>query len=239
MKLKVIIMTCMSVAAGWVDKLLFTVARVARAQDIGEQFRILTLEGAALTQTGGAPGDKIQVRAAALALRTYTPIGWDKAQGRVQLFTFLHGDGPGARWARTAQSGDDCSFFGPRRSVALADLSGPIVLFGDETSFGVGAALARLRPDASRLVFEVGSRAALDALDAFELTARTVEQKPEGSHLRKASDYLLEGGTDPTVVLTGRGSSIRTVREHLREAGLNKERIKAKAYWMEGKKGMD
>lgn len=223
----------MSVVAGWVDKLLFTVARVARTEDVGEQFRIITLEGAALAKSPATPGDKIQVRAAGLALRTYTPVAGE--QGRVKLLAYLHGSGPGTRWARTVQSGDDCSFFGPRGSVALADIAGPIVLFGDETSFGVGAALAGLRPGANRLVFEVGSRATVDAL---ELPARTVERAPDGSHLRKASDYLLEAGNEATLVLTGRASSIKTVRQHLREAGLT-AKIKAKAYWADGRTGLD
>jgi len=49
-------------------------------------------------------------------------------------------DAPGSRWAREARNGDAVRFFGPRGSLDLSSISSPI-LFGDETCFGLAAAL--------------------------------------------------------------------------------------------------
>src|SRR5947208_11720096 len=74
-----------------------------------------------------------------LSARTYTPMSWDAVNGRTRMLTFAHGDGPGSRWASGLREDDTCQFFGPRHSLDLSGLESPVVLFGDETSFGLAA----------------------------------------------------------------------------------------------------
>jgi DNA-binding transcriptional LysR family regulator len=63
------------------------------------------------------------------------------ATGPFDIFAeYVDSDAPGSRWAREARNGDAVRFFGPRGSLDLSSISSPI-LFGDETCFGLAAAL--------------------------------------------------------------------------------------------------
>lgn len=232
----------MSVVKSWVDRVFFTSATVAKVTDVAESFRLVELEGSALSKGQGRPGDKIQVRAAGFAMRTYTPVGWDGDRGRTRICAFTHGSGPGARWARALRDGDPCSFFGPRSSLAFAKMTGPIVLFGDETSLGVAAALCSLRGDGRRIVLEASSsRAVKSVVDTLQLDdAAVIEKSSDDAHLREASELIAQATstTGVTVVLTGRAASIVDLRRRLRDAGVTAT-VKAKAYWAEGKTGLD
>ena len=113
-------------------------ATVASVETLSDRFRLLDLEGDALRSAAWQPGQKIQIRiGSGLTARTYTPIGWDAASGSTSILAWLHGAGPASAWVRSLAPGQTCQFFGPRASLDL-DLNEPFVLFGDETSFGLG-----------------------------------------------------------------------------------------------------
>lgn len=231
----------MSVVKDLIDRVFFTSARVAKVTEAGDRFRLVDLEGDALTTARIGHGDKIQVHASSFALRTYTPIAWDRARGRMRLCAYAHGGGPGSAWTRSVREGDTCSFFGPRCSVDFAKTEGQVVLFGDETSIGVGASLRELRGTRAHLVFEATSvDAVTPALDALALAnAHVVARTADDDHLRALSDRVASLVTkDTTVVLTGRAKSIVALRSHLRAAGIAAP-TKAKTYWAEGRAGLD
>lgn len=221
----------------WVDRVFFTQATVADVVDVAPRFRIMTLEGPELAKTTANPGDKIQVRARGLSLRTYTPVGWDRAKGRAKVVAFVHGEGPGALWTQALRAGDTCAFFGPRSSIALAKAKGPVILFGDETSIGVAASLHALRGKDAHLVLEADSRDAVaPVLDALALSHATVCART-GDHLRDAAERIA-AVKDASIILTGCAASIVTVRQHLRTLGAPAT-FKAKTYWAEGRTGID
>lgn len=231
----------MSFVADLFDKMLFTHATVARVADLSPRFRLVELEGAELTQTRGAPGDKLQVRAAGFAMRTYTPIDWDRERGRTRICAYVHGDGPGARWVSALREGDGCSFFGPRSSLALARSTGPVVLFGDETSIAVASSLRALRGTAAHIVLEASDAETVQpVLAALGIDDASVfVRAPDDTHLRAVGDEIVRRLTpSSSVFLTGGAHSIVGVRAHLRAAGAGGS-IKAKAYWAEGKTGLD
>ena len=116
---------------GFLGKLIFPELGVTKAEVITASFRRLTLAGASLTKL--APGDKIQVSLAE-GTRTYTPFAFDAAKGSLDLLVYSHGDTPGAKWGRAVAEADRVNVFGPRGSIAIAALAGPVVVFGDETS---------------------------------------------------------------------------------------------------------
>lgn len=235
----------MSVVQSFLDRVFFTTTHVVKVTGAGDRFRLIDLEGEALTRARVGHGDKIQVRAAGLALRTYTPIAWDQARGRVRIVAFVHGHGggPGTAWARAVREGEGCAFFGPRRSTDLAKARGPVVLFGDETSIGVGASLRELAGKRAELVFEATkARDVAPALDALTVANAHVFERSDGdTHLRAASEHiasLVKDSKDATIVFTGRAKSIAALRSHLRAANVDVA-MKAKAYWAEGRTGMD
>jgi NADPH-dependent ferric siderophore reductase len=219
-------------------------ARIAAVETLSPHFRLVHLEGDALRNLAWTAGQKIQVSmGSGLSARTYTPMSWDADSGGSRILTFAHGDGPGGRWASGLREGDTCQFFGPRRSLDLAGLATPMVLFGDETSFGLAAALRDSAQAGGAVhLFEVSdvleSRPVLEAIGLGQATL--IERTADDAHLAAAEAELVQlAATGAHVVLTGKASSIQRVSRALKAAGVVSSRLKAKAYWAPGKIGLD
>ncbi len=125
-----------------IGKLVLRDTKVSAVRELAPSLRAITVEGADLRDIAWTAGDKIQLLLSSLDVRTYTPIAWDHKTGSTTLVVYDHGDSPGASWSRRAKVGDPCRFVGPQRSVQRHG-GKPAVVFGDETSIGVVAALAR------------------------------------------------------------------------------------------------
>jgi ferric-chelate reductase (NADPH) len=231
---------------GALSKLFTKAARVAAIADVADGFRLVTLAGKALTGVEWTPGQKVQVMLGGWVQRTYTPLAWDATAGEMQILAFVHGDGPGAAWARGLEEGDDCALFGPRSSLDLNALARPALVFGDETSFGLAHAL-RFTPASAQgvhLVLEVTSKAAsAAALDAIGVAAaHLVERRPEDVHLGEVQEYtahLMQTRSVEAGVLSGKATSIQRMNKQLRQLGLARSRLQVKAYWAPGKTGLD
>ena len=218
---------------------------VVSVQEISPRFRRFELVGEGLRDASCGAGDKVQVMLGAGA-RTYSPFAFDPARGALSFLVYLHGgESPGAAWGRQAAAGDRVRVFGPRGSLALGSIDGPVVLVGDETSFAVARALYDLRGDQRRpaLVFEVSepdeAERALDALGLEE--AELVVRQPGDAHLAQLEASVraeLDGLTDPTLVLTGRAPAIQALRSALKREP-PRAKYKTKAYWAPGKRGLD
>jgi len=219
-------------------------ARVVAAETLSPHFRLIELEGEALKDVDWTAGQKIQVAmCAGLSARTYTPMSWDASRGRTRLLAFAHGNGPGSRWAMDLREGDTCQFFGPRRSLDLAGLEAPVVLFGDETSFALAAALRdNLQAGGALHMFEATDVAeSQQALDAISLgQARLIARSAGEDHLADIEAEMLRlAANGAQFVLTGKASSIQRISRALKTAGVASARIEAKAYWAPGKTGLD
>lgn len=218
-------------------------ARVLDIEDLGGAFRLVSLGGEAMRGVAWNPGDKVQLQLGGWVQRTYTPIAWDAQAGRTRILVHLHGEGPATQWARALREGDDCVLFGPRKSLDLAPQGRPVILFGDETSLGVAAALSTVAP-AAQLLFEVSSLAdAMPAIDRLGMQgARVLARLDNDWHyagLTKELAALLRANPDADVILTGKAGSIRHLGQFLRRENLGRGRRQNKAYWAPGKTGMD
>jgi NADPH-dependent ferric siderophore reductase len=219
-------------------------ARVAAIETLSPHFRLVDLESEALRNVAWTPGQKVQVAmGSGLSARTYTPMSWDAKSGSTRILTFAHGDGPGSRWSSGLRQGDTCQFFGPRRSLDLSGLPSPVVLFGDETSFGLPAAL-RDSPQAGGAmhVFEASdlaeSRQVVESIGLGRATL--IERIADDAHLAAAEAEVLRlAASGAHFVLTGKASSIQRVSRALKAAGVVSSRVKTKAYWAPGKIGLD
>jgi NADPH-dependent ferric siderophore reductase len=219
-------------------------ARVAAVETLSPHFRLVDLESEELRNVAWTAGQKVQVSmGSGLTARTYTPMSWDANSGRTRILTFAHGNGPGSRWASGLREGDTCQFFGPRRSLDLSDLESPVVLFGDETSFGLAAALRNSPQGAGAThVFEVSdvaeSRPVLEAIGLGQATL--IERIADDAHLAAAEAKLLRlAASGAHFVLTGKASSIQRVSRVLKAADVVSSRVRNKAYWAHGKIGLD
>jgi NADPH-dependent ferric siderophore reductase len=226
-------------------KLFTRSARVLEIEDIAGAFRIITLGGDALRKADWTPGDKIQIQLGGWRQRTYTPMGWDAENGRTRVLVHLHGDAPGTRWARALRVGDDCVVFGPRKSVRLPGQRSAVILFGDETSLGLAAALSdQMSAPAVLGLFEVSRLAdttpviaRLDLKQA-ELCVR-LEDEAHLNAMEARMSALLQAHPAAEIVLTGRAGAIQRMAKLLRQWEIDAGRRQSKAYWAPGKTGMD
>ncbi|HKO50504.1 MAG TPA: siderophore-interacting protein [Polyangiaceae bacterium] len=226
-------------------KLIFREVRVTGFQDLSASFRRLDLSSKSLRGARYTPGDKVQ-----LALedgpRTYSPFAWDGLRGAMSLLLYRHGDTSSVRWANAVSEGDLEYVFGPRGSLGLGSSNGPIVLFGDETSFGVARALLESRASRSELcfVFEGSDRSeSSSVLDVLQLPgAALIERRPDQAHLAEVEERLraaLMRQPESRLVLTGKAQSIQALRKSLKARPVAHAGQIVKAYWSPGKRGLD
>lgn len=231
-----------------VTRLLMRPIRIRSVTAPMEEFRLIEIEGEALQHCNWSPGDKVQIKLqGGLATRTFTPIDWDQEHGRTKILAYCpQGRGPGGDWARSIAPGDNAWLLGPRRSLALADLEGPIVLFGDETAFGLALAAERMEAATPpRFILEVNTwestRPLLDALGVQR--ASIIERWPGDAHLYDVADLIVasdaDAGNAANILLTGKAQAIRRVRMTLQALGITGRRVRTKAYWAFGKVGLD
>jgi ferric-chelate reductase (NADPH) len=217
----------MASAKAWlgavVGRLVFREVRTVEIRDLGPSFRHVFFRGEALRGVDWEPGDKIQVFLPNQGMRTYTP---------------------GAEWGRRLAVGDRWQFFGPRRSIRASELDGPIVLFGDETSFGVARAMTDAKGlDAVRCVFEVSDAAeSSDVLSKLGVSGALLQQRTSGdAHLAETCDRIvdaLRANPRAALVMTGKAQSIQALRARLKERDALRPG-NVKAYWSVGKAGLD
>lgn len=234
-----------AIIGGVLGRFLFRDSRVERVRDLSSNFRWMELVGEGLRNVSWNAGDKVQVFLPGVGMRTYTPLAWDSARGATQFLVYLHGNSPGAEWGRNVRAGDRCQFMGPRGSLALAALRGPVVLFGDETSFAVAHALRNMRAGTGDVeqVFEVSSRGESEGvLREFGLAeSAVVEREPGDGHLPAMAERMraaLERRPGAQLVLTGRAQAIQALRARFKAAGVGSVQ-KVKPYWSLGKTGLD
>jgi ferric-chelate reductase (NADPH) len=224
-----------------VQKLFARSVKVVAIDDINPAFRILTLAGESLRGVAWTPGDKIQVQLGGWVQRTYTPLEWDADGGRTRILVCLHAGGPGAQWARSARAGDSTVLFGPRKSITLPSSPAPTIVFGDETSLGLAAAFTHHgAAPAVHVILEVAELAStLPVLTRLGIGgAQLCVRRGHDAHVPSLSASLvallvLDARAD--LVLTGRAATISRLVRDLQHSG----RRHTKAYWANGKAGLD
>ncbi|MBK8719343.1 MAG: hypothetical protein IPN32_32215 [Deltaproteobacteria bacterium] len=197
-------------------------------------FRLVRL---AVRGGGGArwsAGDKLQVLMPSDDVRTYTPLWWGP-DGGTALLVYARGDTPASRWARTLEPGARVRLAGPARSLAMPP--GPLTLVGDETSIAVAASYARARPGQVRAWIEVAQGVAVaraiaaTGLEEVELVERPMGAA-RGETLARALPQLAGA-----VGITGAADLVQRVRDELRGRGVGE--LRTKAYWIDGRVGLD
>ncbi|MBX3216774.1 MAG: siderophore-interacting protein [Labilithrix sp.] len=232
-----------SVFGELVGRLFFREVTTLEVRDLAPSLRLVGFGGESLRRTTWEAGDKVQVYLPGQGMRTYTPTRWDAERGVAEVLIHVHGTSPGAEWGRQLRAGDRWQLFGPRRSIRVTGLGESVVLFGDETSFGVARALVGAkRAENVRCVFEVSDLAASkEALASLGVTGATIQRQAADAHLEEASERLVEAlAAHPSaaLVMTGRAQSIQLVRGRLKARQALRGGA-VKAYWSLGKTGLD
>lgn len=213
---------------------------VRSVERIADSFLLVELEGEKLKEAKWKPGDKIQLDTGEFTFRTYTPISLDAATGRLRILCFVRPGSPAGTWLASLKPGSACDAFGPRTSLDASALTGPLIVFGDETSIGLVKALES-RGDATRAFLETSApAAAAEALRALDVPrVELLEKTPDDSHLRAIAEKIREAGP-ANFVLTGSARSIQILRSALTSSGdVAAAALKTRVYWADGKAGLD
>lgn len=226
-------------------RLMMKRATVVAVEPLAGRFRLITLKGPALVGVNWAPGQKIQIAmSSAFVTRTYTPMEWDASEGLTRILGYAHADGPGSAWLRALRPGAECDIFGPRASLEVGGLAGPLAIFGDETSMGLCHAIAAVQDRARPFTcaFEVGEiKGASQVVERLGLSdAGLYPRTDDQAHLEAMASTLAPlVAAGASFVLTGRAGAIQRLRHDLKLQGVPPGRIATKAYWTPGKVGLD
>lgn len=201
---------------------------------LSEHFVRFDVEGAQLANVRFVPGDKVQLFLGS-DMRTYTPVEWP-SDGKTYFVGYVHGaETPGTQWLRALKVGDEVPLFGPRRSIDASDLPGPLLLIGDETSVAVAAALTRAKLDRHVTVLLEANHPEETKRVAQTLGLSNVTVTERG---KLDAPLLAQLDVGATPIFTGRAATIQELKKTLRQ----QQRVVGgltKAYWAEGKRGLD
>jgi NADPH-dependent ferric siderophore reductase len=169
--------------------------------------------------------------------RRYTIRNARPDDGELDLDVLLHGDGPGSRWAQTAQPGDEVEFQGPRGKLELRNAPWHL-LVGDESAVPAIAAICdALQPDEAAIAL-VEVR---DAADEVPIAASTrwLHRGPAAPGtpelLAAALDELDLPDGAGHAYLMGESRAMVTLRGVVEARGVAHDSIFVKGYWNIGR----
>jgi NADPH-dependent ferric siderophore reductase len=208
-------------------------------EDVTRRMRRIRIVGEALRGVDWVAGQHVRVRMGdrGIVLRTYSIWDYDDS-GRLDLCVLDHpGAGPGARWSRQVQAGQQVTFTRPDGRLVLHQ-DAPYHLFvGDETASVAFGAMLRALPGEAAVhgVVEVddpGHRLSLPRDD--ELTWVS------GGTLVPALEKLDLPDGPGVAYVAGEARACQAVRRHLtHERGWSRRAVVVKPFWAPGKRGMD
>ena len=226
-----------------VARMIAKQAKIIAVETLADGFVELALEASGFRDVAWTPGGKVQIAMGSVfETRTYTPIDWDVARGHIRIVGFLHGAGPGSAWLRGAKPGDTCHVLGPRHSLDVRSVAGPIAFYGDETSIGLAYAVSRQNASSCSYRFEASDPESLRqvtdtwGLRDVNVVARGVDDDHLGAWTAEVPALAAAGAT---FILTGKAQTIQQLKAILKRAGVQSSRMVSKAYWAPGKLGLD
>jgi NADPH-dependent ferric siderophore reductase len=173
--------------------------------------------------------------------RTFTPLRWDEAAGRLDVEFLLHGHGPAAQWAARARPGDALAVSQPRRRYDVLPDSGWLLLAGDESALpAITTLLHVLEPTlAVQILVEVEDPGHEIDLPKHPDAELSWVPRGTGQHPGTALTDAVAAWTPPPgpgqVWAACEARAVRDIRGHLLgRHGLPSERVLTRGYWRDG-----
>jgi len=195
-------------------------------------------------QSGQALVFAIPTADGGLGRRDYTIRSLDRNTGRLDVDFVLHGDAPGASWARNAKPGDMLEARGPRGATVFDAEAGWHLLVGDETCIPALFHILEDMPEGTpaAVFIEVGGpedEQPVETVANLALTwvHRTADRAENDTGLIEALDgFAFPDGRGHAYVI-GETGKVRQMRRRLIERGLGKDQVSAEGYWRPGRIG--
>lgn len=170
------------------------------------------------------------------ALRTFTPLAFDRAAGTLDLEIVRHPEGAVSTWAESAEPGTEAAISGPARGLALEPSIERFVLVGDETALPAISQLLEAIPKTAKIEVHVE---AVTAAAEIELPAHPgshvtwhINDDVPGSCLVEVVTALGDLGERDHVWAAGEAASMQSIRKHLfNERGLARSAATVRGYW--------
>jgi NADPH-dependent ferric siderophore reductase len=223
----------------------FRTGQITDVRPVAARMRRITL---AVPELTWVPGQQIRVCVGDVAApaswldglrRTYSV--WGYAGGLLQLCILDHGDGPGARWARSVQIGDEV-LFSPPEGAMVARPAAHHLFVGEETAaVAFGPMLKALGDVPYRAVIEVdGPASRLPLPDGVTWHYRGGAPAAASAGLAAAVRELDLPAEPGSAYLAGEARTVQAIGQHLvRERGWPRRAIRSKPFWTPGKTGLD
>jgi NADPH-dependent ferric siderophore reductase len=180
------------------------------------------------------------------ARRDFTPRRYDPATGELWIDFFLHEAGPAASWAARVAVGDSLTLGGPKGSAVISPAGiDSHLLIGDETALpAISRRLDELPAGAGALAvievddFDWPAPESQAALEVVWVRRKASDGAPAHELLERLRTLALPPANCFAWVAL-ESQSARAVRRYLREErGMEKQWIKAAAYWQRGETGV-
>jgi NADPH-dependent ferric siderophore reductase len=177
-------------------------------------------------------------------LRTYSVWYRNPQNGTIELRVLDRGDGPGARWARSVQVGDEVSFSGPEGRFVLQPAPHHVFV-GEETAQVAFGAMLRALPHRTSVhgvieVDEESDRLPLDHGDALEWRFRRGADAERSATLIRALRSLELPSEPGHAYIAGEAKTCAAARRHLiDDRGWPARSISVKPFWTPGKRGLE
>ncbi|WP_165940077.1 siderophore-interacting protein [Dyadobacter psychrotolerans] len=164
--------------------------------------------------------------------RDYTPAGWDEDTRTCTLYVDGVHDGPGSRWAKMVQQGDEISYIGPSRTFHRP-LEGKMIVLGDMSALGHYLALQQLAGDRALTgavsVIEEGHLASF--YDYFKWEVDAVKQQDEGG-FEALLDWTKDKDlTDTEIFIVGHIPTSIQLRKELKKRKDHPNTIRVQGFW--------
>ncbi len=175
--------------------------------------------------------------------RRYTIRRVDRSKAALEIDVVLHGDGPGARWASSAQPGDHIEAIGPRGKIGIDSVADWHFFAGDDSAIPASLAMAETLASPERAIVILEVNAATDRQRASTLNGAplSIQWLERGEGDRASSERLvaaLEALDWPEgrghAYLAGELGVVGAMRRTLAARGMGPDQISAKPYWRRG-----
>jgi NADPH-dependent ferric siderophore reductase len=170
--------------------------------------------------------------------RTYTPRSFDATKGELVVEFLLHGAGPAAAWARSAQVGARAKISLPRATWSPSHEAGWLLLGGDDSAVpAISTILEAGTPERTTVIIESNSSPLERPPTATGVSISWVPTDPQGPG--RALDAAVREFVQPPgiglVWVAGEALAVRQIRRHLTEDRLlSREAIVTRGYWRQG-----
>jgi NADPH-dependent ferric siderophore reductase len=220
---------------------------VAESLAVTPAMRRLRLRAAGLADFSYQPGQDLMVAVPAEGQgsfrRRYTIRRLDRSAGLLDLDVVLHGDGPGARWAASATTGDHIEAIGPRGKIVVDPKADWHLMVGDESGLPGFFAMIESLPagSAATAIIEIDGpeeEQRPDVTDGVDVDLRWLHRQggpggtPEGL-IEAVSAWPPPAGSGHAY-LSGELSVVAHLRRVLESRGLAGGQLSPKAYWRLG-----